>query len=105
MRILLLLLSFVAIPVQAADILLSGTVTSFMGEKMGGVTVSAKPEGGTITTSVFTDAAGNYYFAPLPAGKYRVWAQALGYHAAKSEVDLSANRRHDFKLVRLTDPE
>ena len=48
---------------------------------MGGVTVSAKAEGSTITTSVFTDETGNYYFPPLPNGKYRVWAQALTYNA------------------------
>src|SRR5713226_7456578 len=106
MRNLLALLALIAFTsTHAADALLSGAIVSASGEKMGGVTVSAKPEGGTITTSVFTDAAGNYYFTPLPAGKYRVWAQALGYHTAKGKVDLSANCRHDFKLVRLTDPE
>ncbi len=105
MRILLLLLSFVAIPVQAADVLLGGTVTSFMGEKMGGVTVSAKPEGGTITTTVYTDKAGHYYFTPLPEGKYRVWAQALGFQTAKSEVDLSENKSQGFKLKHISDPE
>ena len=57
---------------------------------MGGVTVSAKADGATITTTVFTDETGNYYFPPLPAGKYRVWAQALGFEAAKTEIDLSA---------------
>jgi hypothetical protein len=62
-----------------ADSLLTGTVTSAAGEKMGGVTVSAKAEGSTVTTSVFTDETGNYYFPPLPNGQYRVWAQALTY--------------------------
>ena len=90
---------------QAAEQVLSGTITSASGEKMGGVTVSAKPEGGTITTSVFTDESGNYTFTPLPAGRYRVWAQALGYRMAKGEVDLSANRKQNFKLARLADPE
>src|SRR5947207_3311967 len=80
-------------------------MTSSAGEKMGGITVSAKPEGGTITTTVFTDEAGNYYFPPLPAGKYRVWAQALSYQAAKGEVDLSANRKQDFALAAMPTPE
>jgi hypothetical protein len=31
-----------------------------VGEKMAGVTVSAKAEGQTITTGVFTDEAGGY---------------------------------------------
>jgi hypothetical protein len=45
----------------AADVLLSGTVKSAAGETMGGVTVSAKAEGATITTTVFSDEAGGYY--------------------------------------------
>src|SRR5215475_12579144 len=53
--------------VQAADHLLSGTVASAAGEKLGGVTVSAKAHGSTITTSVYTDEQGGYYFPPLPA--------------------------------------
>ncbi len=52
---------------QAADAVLSGTITSASGEKMAGVTVSAKPEGSTITTSVYTDAAGQLLF-PADAG-------------------------------------
>jgi hypothetical protein len=94
-----------ALPAQAADALLRGTVASNGGEKMGGVTVSAKPDGGTITTTVFTDEGGNYYFPPLPAGKYRVWAQALSYQTAKGEVDLSANRKHDIALAAMPTPE
>ena len=54
-----------------ADALLTGAVTSASGEKMGGVTVSAKAEKSPITTSVFTDESGNYYFPPLPNGKYQ----------------------------------
>lgn len=94
-----------AIPAQAADAILRGTVASTAGEKMGGVTVSAKPEDGTITTTVFTDDSGNYYFPPLPAGKYRVWAQALSFQTAKGEVDLSTNRKHDFTLTSMATAE
>ena len=72
----------------ADDQLLTGAVTSSSGEKLGGVTVSAKIDGSTITHSVYTDESGNYYFPPLPAGKYRVWAQALSFETAKGEVDL-----------------
>jgi len=90
---------------QAGDALLSGTVKSSSGETMGGVTVSAKAEGATITTTVFSDETGGYYFPPLPAGKYRVWAQALSFAAAKSEVDLAAARRQDFVLAPMTDFE
>lgn len=82
----------------ANGVILSGTVTSATGEKMGGVTVSAKPEGGTITTSVYTDEAGAYYFPPLPSGKYRVWAQALSFDTAKSEIELGAKNQQHFAL-------
>ena len=71
---------------NAAEALLSGTIKSSSGENMGGVTVSAKAEGSTITTTVFTDEAGNYYFPPLSTGQYRVWAQALSYETAKGEL-------------------
>src|ERR1700716_1571414 len=87
----------------AADALLAGAITPAGGEKRGGVAVSAKADGGTVTTSVFTDEAGNYYFPPLPAGKYRVWAQALSFETAKGEVDLAANKQQDFKLAPMKD--
>src|SRR5437879_11040186 len=90
---------------QAADQLLSGTIAARSGQRLEGVTVSAKPEGSTIATSVYTDAAGVYLFPPLPAGRYRVWAQALGFELARGNVDPSAARRHDFTLQEITDPE
>ena len=91
------------VPVWAADAILSGSIAAASGEKMGGVTVSAKAEGATITTSVYTDDSGNYYFPPLPAGKYRVWAQALTYGTADAQVDLAANKAQDFTLSPLKD--
>src|SRR5207247_1495685 len=90
---------------QAADPLLSGVISSPSGQKLEGVTLSAKLEGSTITTSVYTDETGSYYFPPLPAGKYRVWAQTLGFETAKSSVDLTAGRRQDLVLQPMTDPE
>jgi len=90
---------------QAADQVLSGAITSATGEKLGGVTVSAKLEGSTITTSVYTDESGAYYFPPMAAGKYKVWAQALGFETTKSDVDLSAAKKQDLKLTAMTDPE
>jgi hypothetical protein len=85
-----------------ADALLSGAVKSAAGDPMGGVTVSAKADGATITTTVFTDASGRYYFPPLPDGHYRVWAQALSYSTAKGAVELAANANQDFTLTSLT---
>ena len=88
-----------------ADSILAGTITSASGDKMGGVTVSAKAEGSTIATSVYTDEAGGYYFPPLPDGKYRVWAQALTYQTAKSNVDLNKTTHQDFSLQPMTNQE
>jgi len=90
---------------DAADQMLSGTIAAHSGQKLEGVTVSAKLEGSSIATSVYTDAAGEYVFAPLPSGRYRVWAQALGFETAKGGVDLSTARRADFTLREMTDPE
>ena len=92
-------------PAAAADGVLSGAVKSTAGEAMGGITVSAKAEGQTITTTVFTDDAGNFYFPPLPSGAYRVWAQALGFETAKAEIDSAATRRADFALRPIADFE
>lgn len=86
--------------------LLHGSVKSDNGAKLEGVTVSARAEGQTITTSVFTDDEGNYYFPRATAGKYRVWAQAEGYEAGKAEVNLGgASTRQDFALASLKDQQ
>ncbi len=90
---------------QAADQVLTGVISSASGQKLEGVTVSAKMEGSTITTSIYTDVKGSYYFPPLPAGKYNVWAQALGFETAKSSIDLAAARHQDFTLQPITDAE
>src|SRR5580704_12834838 len=95
--------AFIPLSAQAADAVLSGSITSATGEKLGGVTVSAKADGATITTTVFTDESGNYYFPPMPAGKYRVWAQALTFGTAKDQLDLASAKREDFKLNPLQD--
>jgi streptogramin lyase len=83
--------------------LLSGTIKSDSGEKMGGVTVSAKAEGRTITTSVFTDQQGDYYFPPLAPGEYEVWAQADRFETARAKVNLTAAQHQDFALQPLKD--
>jgi len=80
-------------------------VKSDSGEKMGGVTVSAKAAGSVITTSVFTDQQGDYYFPALPAGEYQVWAQADTFETAHADVNLTATRHQDFTLKPLKDFE
>src|SRR5712691_5081622 len=99
MRSLLLLIGMTtSIGIYGADVGLSGTVSSATGEKMAGVVISAKGQASTITTSVYTDKAGNYSFSPLPAGKYRVLAQAIGYATAKAELQLEEGSKQNFKL-------
>jgi streptogramin lyase len=89
----------------SADQLLTGSITSASGQKLDGIQVSAKKEGSTITTSVYTDQNGDYFFPALADGKYNVWAQALGFETAKGQVDLTATKHQDFKLAAITDPD
>src|SRR5579862_7927707 len=89
----------------SADQLLTGSITSAAGQKLEGVLVSAKKEGSTITTSVYTDQNGEYFFPAMADGKYQVWAQTLGFKTAKGAVDLTAARHQDFQLAAITDPE
>jgi streptogramin lyase len=90
---------------SAADHILSGSIASAAGEKLGGATVSARLEGSTITNSVYTDESGNYYFPPMAAGKYKVWAQALSFERALGDVELSANKQQNLTLTAINDPE
>jgi streptogramin lyase len=100
-----LVVAGLASPTLAADQLLTGAISSPSGEKLAGVTVSAKQDGSTITHSVYTDASGAYYFPPLAAGKYSIWAQALGFETTKGQVDLAATKHQDLVLAPMTDAE
>src|ERR1700722_6203420 len=66
--------------------LLAGTVKSAAGARMSGVTVSAKMDNTTITTSVFTDKEGSYFFPSMNSGHYKVGAQADGFEIARGNV-------------------
>mgnify|MGYP003332575495 CR=1 FL=1 len=87
----------------AADAQLWGAIKGPDGARMGGVTVSAKAQGSTITTTVFTDENGDYFFPPMTTGKYEVWAQAIKFETARASVDLSANRAQDFAMKSFAD--
>jgi virginiamycin B lyase len=89
----------------SADQLLTGAVTGPTGQKIEGVLISARKDGSTITTTVYTDLNGEYFFPAMADGKYQVWAQTLGFQTAKGDVDLSATKHQDFKLAAITDPE
>ncbi|MBZ5661585.1 MAG: carboxypeptidase regulatory-like domain-containing protein [Acidobacteriia bacterium] len=85
--------------------LLTGTIQSASGGNLGGVTVSAKMAGRNITTTVFTDEKGNYFFPAMDAGKYQVWAQADTFETARADVDLTATLHQNFTLKPLQDFE
>lgn len=89
---------------QQTTQLLSGVVGAVSGEPLEGVTISAQMVGQPVTASVFSDAAGGYYFPPLPAGEYRVRAQASGFEKAETFVDMvEAAVRQDFKVIQTND--
>ena len=87
----------------AADAILSGVVKDASGAPMGGVTVSAKAAGSTITTSVYTDEQGAYYFPSLPAGHYRVRAQAVTFETATNMVAADGKVKQDFAMKPMKD--
>jgi streptogramin lyase len=94
-----------AFSAQAADEgLLTGTIKSASGSPVEGVAVSAQVAGNPITTSVFTGADGRYFFPSLPAGSYKVWAQAIGLERAEANADVGSRvSRLDFTMKETTD--
>ena len=88
---------------------LKGTVKSSDGKPLEGVAVSARANGKTVTTTVYSDQDGRYLFPPLAPpqeeGQYSVWAQAVEFEADRSSVKLSAGHamQQDFVLKPLKD--
>ena len=60
-------------------------------------------DGATITTTVFSDEQGNYYFPAMDPGKYRVWAQADTFETSRGDVDLVTVKRPDFVMKPMKD--
>lgn len=85
--------------------ILFGTVKAADGEPLEGVGVSARADGQTFTTTVYTDESGHFLFPALGNGHYRVWAQAVSFEAAHAEAVLSgaANKQIDLTLNSLSD--
>jgi streptogramin lyase len=83
---------------------LSGQVTSAEEGPMEGVLVSARKDGSTITTTVVTDAKGQYSFPAdrLDAGHYAIATRAIGYNLdGPKAVDIAASgAKADIKLVK-----
>lgn len=84
---------------------LVGTVKSSDGKPMEGVAVSARAQDKNITTSVYSDQKGQYFFPPLDAGQYRIWAQAVGFELTRAEQMISSGKRiqQDFTLKPVAD--
>src|SRR5207247_8388856 len=84
----------------APSVELTGTVKDAGGKPLEGVAVSARTEGSSITTSVWTNQNGAYAFPALEAGRYRVWAQAIGFDrpVADATVTPGHGTRQDFIL-------
>ena len=72
---------------------LMGTVKSADGKIMEGVAVSARANSHTYTTSVYTDADGQYHFPEISNGNYKVWAQAVGYEMAGGELAYASGKK------------
>ena len=70
---------------------------------MEGVAVSARGSDKTFTTTVYTNDKGQYSFPSLDAGEFRVWAQAIGFEAARAELKLIGGKKasRDFTLKTL----
>lgn len=88
----------------AVERVLAGTVTSTSGAPIEGVAVSAQIPGVPITASVYTGADGRYFFPPLEAGEYNVWAQATGLERAEGKAHIGSDPTLvDFTMAETDD--
>src|SRR6266404_4317312 len=81
---------------------LVGVVSSSTEGRMEGVLVSAKRDGGRITVTVVSDAAGSYYFPSdrLQAGSYRLSIRAIGYELNEPvEVEVKSGATANADLL------
>jgi streptogramin lyase len=89
----------------SAEMMLWGNIRAANGKPLEGIVVSARNAERTFTTNVFTDEEGNYFFPALDQGRYRIWAQAVGFEMARTELSLDPSKetRQDFTLNALDD--
>jgi virginiamycin B lyase len=91
--------------VPAADLALTGLVSSAEEGAMEGVLVSAQKDGSAIRTTVVTDAQGRYAFpaARLEPGAYKISIRAVGYEldgTGTAAVAASTVASADLKLKK-----
>lgn len=85
--VLAILLLLAALPAPAATqdrtIVLSGTVTDAEGRPLAGATVRAR---GPVERAATTDRSGRYRIGPIPAARYELGVEALGYEGSPRSV-------------------
>lgn len=87
-----------------AESSLAGTIRGADNQPLHGVSVSARADGKTFTTSVFTDEQGRYIFPKLEGGSYKVWAQAVGFGTESGIVTVASGpASHPFTLKPIAD--
>jgi hypothetical protein len=96
-------LACLAVPAHAQKITASirGTVTDPTSAVIAGAKVTVKNEDTGLTRSVTTNASGNYNFAELPVGSYRVDVSFQGFKSAartKIILNVADARQVDVKL-------
>jgi streptogramin lyase len=85
---------------SATSAAVSGTVKSSPeGKPLEGVGVSARNAGESFTTTVYTNEAGQFFFPPIHPGKYKVWAQAVGFEIASAEIELAGVEKKHLELT------
>ena len=87
---------------------ITGSVKDSSGKTLNGVFVSAKRDGATFTTTVYSDDAGKFRFPELVVGTYAVTAHAGGFKAHQRSniaVKDGALAPMDFALEVETRPE
>src|SRR5439155_23771906 len=86
---------------SSPTVALTGQVSSQEEGRMGGVLVSAKRDGSTVTTTVVSDAQGRYSFpsSKLEPGRYSLRIRAVGYELENSQpADVTAEKTTELDL-------
>ncbi|MGA9370207.1 MAG: carboxypeptidase regulatory-like domain-containing protein [Steroidobacteraceae bacterium] len=80
-----------------------GTIHDSRGEPLAGAAISAQATDQMFSTSVYTGQDGRYVLPHLTAGRYRLWAQDIGYVTARSELTVAGSHtmRRDLDLKPL----
>lgn len=81
------------IPAQAATAL-TGTVVDSRGRPVRDVVVEVKP----LERRAVTDSLGRFNLAPVPAGRYRLSAQTIGYAATTASINVPGDEPPVLRL-------